>query len=105
MIRDGLSSKEVLINQIMWSLFLLLAILSMSLTTTNSFGQVVYQSKCPDGICKSTIVIRTDAETGWVDKKEVTEDKDVEATSCVEYNDGECAPSEYFKVTITDVKD
>jgi hypothetical protein len=74
------------------------------LISSPCFGEVVYQSKCPDGICKSTIVIRTDAETGFVEKKEVPEDKDVEVASCVEYNDGECQPSEYFKVTITDVK-
>jgi hypothetical protein len=73
------------------------------LIATPCFAEVVYQSKCPNEICQSTIVIRTDAESGTASIKEVIEDKDVEVTSCVEYNDGDCVQSEYFKVTVKDV--
>lgn len=48
-------------------------------------------------IAKShSVIVSADVETNKVD---VVEEQEPETKSCVEYNGGECEPSEYFRVT------
>ena len=82
-------------------------ILALMLLCSPALAQVIYDGTPEQrrtGIYESVVLIKTDAESGMIKVEEVKQDADVSVTSCVEYNDGECTPSEYFKATITDVK-
>lgn len=62
--------------------------------------------KADSKVLVARAIISVDTETG---KTEYTDEKPdtsvVKTTSCVVYNGGECRESEYFKVTIKDIKD
>jgi hypothetical protein len=78
----------------------LIGICLYCLVATTVCAQVIYQDKCPNGICQS-VTIRTEPGKVEIIPEPVTEDKEIKLTTCVETDEG-CVPSRHFITTITE---
>lgn len=78
-------------------------ILLLLLLITPCQAQVVYDGdpvQKKTGIYYSGVLIKTDMESGEITQKPIEPQGDVKIVSCVEYDDGDCLPSDYFKATL-----